>query len=291
MEKVSDYIAVRLRNIVKDYEEEKKVTEIRMRAGCPLIINTTTGEEIPLEDGETVMITQKDIKETLEYVSNYSLYAYEEDIKNGYITMPGGNRVGVGGHVVFDDTGIKTIRNISFLNIRVAGQIIGCAKKIMPYIWKNTGGIYHTVIASSPGCGKTTLLRDVIRQLSDTGMTVGIADERSEIAACSFGIPQNDVGMRTDVLDGCPKALGMMMLIRSMNPNIIAVDEIGGKNDMDALGYAINCGCSILATAHASDYMELEKKQFLKYFDRVIMLEPKTHGRIAKIYDGEGREI
>lgn len=291
VEKVSDYIAVRLRELVKTYENEKNITEIRMRSECPLIINTVKGEEIPMENGRVIMITQKDIKETLEYVSNYSLYAYEENIKNGYITMPGGNRVGVCGHVVFDGTGIKTIRNISFINIRVACQVIGCANKIMPYICRENKKIYHTIIVSAPGCGKTTLLRDVIRQLSVMGVTVGIADERSEIAACSFGIPQNDIGIRTDVLDGCPKALGMMMLIRAMNPDVIAVDEIGGEDDMNAVSYAINCGCSILATAHASDYEELTKKKMLKYFERVIILEGGTHGKIAKIYDGEGKSI
>lgn len=160
--------------------------------------------------------------------------------------------------------------------------------------------MYHTLIISPPGCGKTTLLRDIVRQLSNggirrRGMTVGVVDERSEIASCYMGIPQNDVGSRTDVLDCCPKDRGMIMLIRSMSPEILAVDEIGGMEEVDALRYAINCGCKMIATVHGSSMDDIRRRYAIsnlvdgKVFERYIILDKSRGvGSVAGIYDMEG---
>ncbi len=182
------------------------------------------------------------------------------------------------------------------MNIRFAHEVRGCADKVLPHL-RRDGELLHTLIASAPGHGKTTLLRDCIRQISDgyggyPGMTVGVVDERSEIAGSFRGVPGNDVGMRTDVLDGCPKAEGMMMLIRSMAPRVVAVDEIGSREDMAALAMAMNCGCVLLATVHGSSMEELKGRQVLGdliasgLFERYVFLEGT--GRIQRVLGRTG---
>jgi stage III sporulation protein AA len=160
--------------------------------------------------------------------------------------------VGVAGQVVIENGTVRAWRHISALNIRVAHSVFGCADEIMPKIFCG-GNFFHTMIISPPGFGKTTLLRDIVRQISNAGVTVGLADERSEIAGCFRGVAQNDVGIRTDVLDGCPKALAMVMLLRGMSPAVIAVDELGGEADARAADAVLNAGVKLLCTAHGRD--------------------------------------
>ncbi|MBE5941245.1 MAG: stage III sporulation protein AA [Lachnospiraceae bacterium] len=264
--------------------------EIRLRVNTPLILVLAGKEYFVSEYGQlindinnTYIVTTQDMKETLEYISNFSLYAYEDEIRQGFITVHGGHRIGVAGRVILDGERIKSIQHISFMNIRISHEIKGCANRIIPYLY-NGNEICHTLIISPPCCGKTTMLRDVVRLLSDgdnnrAGVCVGLVDERSEIAACYKGIPQNDVGIRTDILDCCPKAEGMLMLIRSMSPRLIAVDEIGKKEDIDAIAYVMNCGCKMLATVHGSSMEDIRKKPVLKrliedkMFARYIILQ------------------
>ena len=240
--------------------------------------------------------TPQDLRETLEYVSSHSLYAFEEEIRQGFITIQGGHRIGLAGKTVMDGRGVRTIKYISFLNVRLAHQVRGCADRIMPYLLEN-GQALHALFISPPRCGKTTLLRDVIRQMSDgRGFTVGVVDERSELAACWQGIPQNDLGARTDVLDCCPKAIGMMMLVRAMSPEVIAVDEIGGREDIDAMRYAMNCGCRVLATVHGDSLEDVARKPVLGemvsegMFDRYIVISSREGmGTVEEIRDGNGK--
>jgi stage III sporulation protein AA len=175
---------------------------------------------------------------------------------------------------------------------------------VIPYITGDKGDdCYHTLIISPPRCGKTTLLRDVIRQLSDgnekrPGITVGVVDERSEIGACYMGIPQNELGIRTDVLDCCPKAKGMLMLIRSMSPRVIAVDEVGSVEDINAIEYVMNCGCKLIATVHGNSIEDIKNKPILgklveeRLFERYVLLNNHDGvGHLEEIYDEKGNRI
>ena len=198
-----------------------------------------------------------------------------------------------------DQGRIKNIQYISSVNIRVAHEVKDCAGKVLPYLTYDQQ-LYHTLIISPPGCGKTTLLRDLIRQISDgnrwiQGESVGVVDERSELGACHLGIAQNELGIRTDILDGCPKAEGMLMLIRSMAPKILAVDEIGAPEDIYAMEYAMHCGCRMLATVHGTSMAEVQKKPVLqqliqkKRFGRYVVLKNGIHiGEVEGIYDERG---
>ena len=244
--------------------------------------------------------SEADLREMLNYISNYSLYAYKEEIKQGYITIEGGHRVGVAGQTVLVDGKIAGISPITFLNIRIAHEKCGCAKKILPLI-RQKNSIYNTLILSMPGAGKTTLLRDSIRALSNgeaygIRLKVCVVDERSEIAASFHGVPQNDMGPRTDVMDGCGKAEGMQLLIRSMSPTVVAVDELGKEEDFRAVESVIHCGCTLLATAHGNsleDIMEqpfFQKLKSMQVFERYIILgRQKRNGRIVQILDGKGK--
>lgn len=284
-----------------------KLSEIRLRINEPIIFELVDGEVflccsggITRDRDKAYRVTGMDIRATLDYISDYSLYAFEGDLIHGFITVKGGHRVGLAGQVVMENGRIKSVKHISFINIRVAHEITNCAMPVMPYIVKDNK-VMHTLIISPPGKGKTTLLRDIIRCISNgcgyiKGVSVGVVDERSEIAACYMGIPQNDVGIRTDVLDGCPKADGMMMLIRSMNPKVIAVDEIGSREDLEAISYAINCGCAIIATIHGDSVDDIRERPTFrklideKVFDRYIVLGDAL-GRVENIFDERGNEL
>ena len=306
-EEIGKLFPKEVRNLLEKAElKQEYLQEIRLRINGPLLV-VYRGEEYFLgakgglckDPGQAFHVCRRCLQETLEYLSGYSLYAYEEEVRQGYLTLQGGHRVGLAGKTILDGEKITSIRFISFINIRFSHQVKGCASVILPYIAQGST-VRHTLLISPPRCGKTTILRDLIRQISDgdekrPGHCVGVVDERSEIGGCHQGVPQNDVGIRTDVLDGCPKAEGMMMLIRSMSPEVIAVDEIGSYEDIHAIESVIHCGCRLLATVHGSSIDDIKRKPLLnrlvkeKIFERYILLEgrPRT-GTVRQIFDERG---
>ena len=302
---VYDYLSLKLRSIFNEMESVPNIHEIRIRVGQPLMINTASGEFFIsasgnlCDIGQAYIVKDRDIKEIVEYISNYSPYAYEEELRNGYITISKGNRIGVCGKAVVGNDGVTTIRNISSLNIRMSKEYIGCSDKYIELLYENSK-LCHTLIISPPCCGKTTLLRDIIRNISDgygnrKGMTIGVVDERSETAACYESVPQNNLGIRTDVMDACPKAYGILMLIRSMGPKVIAVDEIGAPDEVQAIKYAMHCGCKMIATVHGESLEEIRRKPLLEQmiseqcFERYVVLSNRRRvGKIANIYDKDG---
>lgn len=289
---------VRLRDtIARRLQDEKGVEEIRIRIGQPIELRYA---EKSVWMSQTVTVS--DMEEMLTFISRYSIYAYEEEIRQGYLTMEGGNRIGFAGQVRLLDGQVNRMTNIRFLNIRIAGERKGCAKEILPWLYED-GEFLNTLLLSNPGVGKTTCLRDCIRLISDgdgqhPGKKVCVIDERSEIAACHLGIPCNDLGMRTDVLDGCPKQAGMRMALRSMSPEVIAVDELGGSEDASSIEEMILCGCRVLGTMHG-DCMEyiirhsgMDRIYQNRLFRRYIFLQKQADGnRTFHIYDQECRQL
>jgi len=286
-----------------------KIEEIRLRQERPLVL-CLSSEDVFLDAGgravrragEAYRVTSLDMERLVQLISGSSLYALEEELRSGFITLPGGHRAGITGRAVLEGGKVRTLKYLSGCNIRVAREAPGAASGVLPHLVdKNNGGIYHTVLVSPPRCGKTTMLRDLVRQISDgvpglglPGQTVGLVDERSEIAGCYWGVPQLDVGIRTDVLDACPKAEGMMMLLRSMGPRVIAADEIGRQEDVVALEEVLNAGVKILVTAHGASPAELAERPVLeklysrKMIERFVILgRSRGVGTVEEIIDGK----
>lgn len=237
----------------------KDIREIRIRVNKPVILKTFSNDIVI----DNVNIDKETISKIFECICGNSIYAFTDEISNGFVTIFGGHRVGISGKPLYKDGKIYNIKYVSSLNFRVARQVIGAGDKIINLIKKN--GIFeNTLIISPPGVGKTTVLRDIVRQISNSGYEVSLIDERTEIAACFNGIPQNDVGKRTDVMDGVSKNDGIRMMVRSMRPDFVATDEIGTDDDAEAIMYAINSGVKVIATAHGNNIQDLNRSEGLK---------------------------
>lgn len=284
-----------------------RVEEIRIRTYRPVMLGLDCADVMLTETGEVAESSLKaykageeDVARCLHLLSGSSIYALEEEIRNGFITIPGGHRVGLTGKAVLDGGKVKTLKYFSGINIRISREVIGAAASLMPLIVdREKGTVFHTMLFSPPRCGKTTVLRDAVRLISDgapqygiPGQTVGLVDERSEIAGCYRGVPSRNIGARTDVLDGCPKAEGMTMLLRSMGPSVIATDEIGRIEDVRAMEEVLNAGVRVIFTVHGSSLEELVARPALNYLiklgmvDRYVLLgrDPKA-GVVRSVFD------
>lgn len=238
--------------------------EFRLRAGRPMTVLTCEGEILVSDELPRPLVTQTDLEQLCDIVTGYSRYAVSETLRKGYLIGRGGFRIGVCGTAVMRD-GVNTdLRDISSVTVRISRQVRGAADQLLTELW-DSDGFPSTLLLAPPGAGKTTLLRDMICGLSDgadgrPACRVGVVDERGELAAVYRGVPQLEVGAHTDVLDGIPKALGIPILLRAANPQVIAVDEVTAAEDLRAMMSAANCGVSLLATIHAADREELLRK-------------------------------
>lgn len=283
----------------------KHLQEIRIRVNQPIILNIKGTETFLTKDGfltykrnKGFCVTRKDVNAIFAHICKYSVYAFEDEIKQGFLSVEGGHRIGIGGQVVLENEQIRTIKNISYLNMRISHEIQGVSNEVFQHLVEGQRFL-NTLIISPPGCGKTTLLRDLVRNISDgtdkfLGVNVGVVDERSEIGGSFLGVAQNYLGIRTDLLDSCPKALGMIMLIRSMSPNVIAVDELGSIDDAKAIGQIIQSGCSLLATIHGENIAAMREKVFMKqlleeevFLRYIVLSNKKGVGTIEGIYNKE----
>lgn len=271
----------------------EQIEEIRLRVARPLEVIAAGKPHYPSKNRDYYIVKADDAKYLLGQLSQYSMYAFEEELRRGFITIQGGHRVGLAGKVVLDQGQVKTLRDISSFNIRIARQTIGVAEKLVTQLYDKRW--LNTLFIGPPQSGKTTMLRDVARLISEgmpkraiPALKVGIVDERSEIAASMKGVPQLDLGMRVDVLDGCPKAEGMMMLIRSMSPDVLIVDEIGRKEDVLAVQEALHAGVKVMTTAHGFNVEDVERRPEMKAlfdlhaFERCVELTRTTRPGVVR---------
>lgn len=313
-EQVLKFISPAIANVLKEISQNaiSEIEEIRLRSNRPLMIQNCHGDWFVEESGKlskkmrnSYIVSQHEITKTLELMSQNSIYAYQDEIKSGFITLRGGHRIGICGKAVMEGRQVKNIKEISGLNIRISREIVGCSLKLISYIINGKNDVYNTLIVSPPQCGKTTMLRDISRALSDgmdehefQGIKVGIVDERSEIAACFKGVPQNRIGIRTDVLDACPKTIGMDLMIRSMSPQLLITDEIGNQGDGDAVMRVLNAGVRIITSAHGYNISELKSRQEVvsllkeKVFERFVVLSGVNGpGTLEEVVDGTTMEV
>ena len=289
MEEVLDYLAENIKNEIKKYiSNVQDIEEIRLRTNKPIILKNSSGNNLLIH-----IVSKEELLETFQKVCEQSIYSYQKQICEGFITIKGGHRVGVTGSCVIENGKIININYISSLNIRIAREKKDVSNNILNYIL-NENDVNNTLIISKPGCGKTTILRDLVRKIS-TKKTCGIVDERGEIAAMYKGEPQNDIGILSDVMDNCTKSDGMKMLIRSMSPEVIVCDEIGSKQDIEAINYAMCSGVKGIFTAHGNSLEEIKlneqiKELLEKYIVQIIIiLDDKKRGEIKNIYKLENK--
>lgn len=295
-EQAAELLPHRLRRLALAMPDERKerAEEFRLRTRCPLTVLTDEGELAVAPADRDGLVTPEDIEQMVSGVTEYSRYASAETLRQGYLSVRGGFRLGLCGTAVMRDGASYGIKDFSSLALRIVHEQIGIGAELVPRLFDESGLFQSTLLLSPPGGGKTTLLRDLIRCLSlgsgeRRALRVAVIDERSELAVSYEGKAQTELGNHTDVLDGCPKALGIPMVLRAMNPQVIAVDEITVAEDIAAICAASNCGVGLLATIHAGSVEELRRKPLCRMlldaevFRRAIVIGSEAGARMYRI--------
>jgi stage III sporulation protein AA len=295
-----NYLNTRVKNVLQDSGFLNEVIEIRLRINSPVLIKTLKRE---LFLDEKIIITKKDIDDILGNLTKNSIHAFENEINKGYITLEGGHRVGISGDCIYDKEELKGFKNITSLNIRIAKEFPGCSNKSIKHLITPDKNIYNTLIIGPPLSGKTTLIRDVARNLSDgfkapyfEGCDVTLIDERGEISAVYNGIPQMNTGRRTDVLSYCRKSDGFFMSIRALSPKVIISDELGSVEDFEIVQYALKSGVKIVTTAHGFSLDDVKRNLYLRnilnnnFFERAIILN-KRPLRVNEVFDFQKNRV
>ena len=257
--------------------------ELRLRAGYPPSVRAA-GEERALD---LAPVTAQELREVLSRAARYSVHSYAESLRHGFVTLAGGHRLGVCGTAAEENGQVIGVRGLSSVNLRIARQITGVAAQIA--LWIGNGPPQSVLLLSPPGLGKTTLLREWVRLVSDKGYTVAVADERGEIAALSDGVPQFAVGRCTDVLENCSKKQAALMLLKTMSPALLAFDEITAPEDVEAVSLCAHCGTAVIASAHAADVDDLRRRPVyralleLGVFGRAVVIERKGKERCYRM--------
>ncbi len=289
------YFPEKIKRVLEENIDKEYLEEIRIRNNKPIIIKFDSN----IEKIVRYYPSSDEMMQILQLICENSIYSYQKQIAEGFITLQGGHRVGLAGSCVIENGKVININYINAFNFRISRQVIGCSKEILKYILNiKLNIVNNTLIVSAPGAGKTTVLRDIVRQVSSgirnikfKGLTVGVVDERGEIASLYKGCAQNEIGIKTDVVENISKSVGMKMLIRSMAPKVIVADEIGGVDDIEIIKYAICSGCKGIFTAHGSSFDDIYINPVLKelinlhVFEVIIFLDEKNKGEIKDVYE------
>ena len=298
--KAAGYLSRRVYTVIKDIDKSflEKTNEIRLRCEKPLsfisfdgiFYLTGSGRITSVPSGELFTVTQNDIKESFSRICEYSVYSYAKDIQSGFITVGGGSRAGLYGTAVYEKEKLTALKNIGGINLRIARQIKGCADEMIKLT--QSDGLNSVLLCGAPSTGKTTMLRDFARQVSDLLMKkTAVIDERGELAAVSKGFAGSDVGINTDILDGYIKSDGIMQAVRTLSPQMIICDEIGSIEDYRAIEAGVNSGVKFAAAVHAGSAEELSnKKNVMKLirigaFSKIVFLKSGCPCRIDKVID------
>ena len=274
---------------------KERATEIRFRTGRPVSITagaknyyiTKLSALTENPDSHCLSIDKRGMEELVLHLCGYSLHSHQDDLVQGFVTLKGGHRAGLCGTAVTRKNELCSVKQASSVNLRIAREMKGCAQEFVRRVFAD--GLHNVLVAGSPASGKTTLIRDAVRLLSKSNQ-IAVVDERSEIAASAYGEPQNDVGVLTDILDGYPKAQGILAAIRSLSPDLIVCDEIGSAEDVAAVETGTNSGIHILATVHAASFEELMRKRPIQELvesgaiDSIVFLKSRQNpGKIERI--------